>query len=401
MTGYNQEIEEKMLLYYRQLSEKDKRHYASLESSKLGRGGKKYISELLNLSTKTIRKGDRELANADLYAQIPIGKQRRIGGGRKKKAIAQPNVALLLKAFINKHKAGSPTDSTVYWIHLKPREIAFNFEMTHQHKVSNGFVKWALKELGFKYRKLSKTIATGTYEDRDLQFQNIFRLVTLMSIDSPVISIDCKKKERIGNLYRPGKCYATSLINVYDHDYRHLSKGKIIPHGIYDLARNQGFISIGNSHETADFIKDNLLWWWDNFGIHHYPKAKSILIFCDAGGGNSYRHHAFKKQMLLLAKEIGVDIIICHYPPYASKWNPIEHRLFAHVHHAIQGVVFSDYNLVKELMSKTKTSTGLSVVVRLNLKEYPIGIKTDKSEVDFKRIQFNQTVPKLSYRLTA
>jgi len=206
--------------------------------------------------------------------------------------------------------------------------------------------------MGFKYRKLNKNLATGFNAKRDEQFKIIFELIATMSLDSPVLSIDCKKKERLGNLYRAGKCYSTAAIPVYDHDYHYLSEGSVIPHGIYDLSRNEGYISIGNSHETAEFIADNLLWWWDNFGIHSYPNARSILILCDSGGGNSYRHHAFKEQILILAKKIGLDIIICHYPPYASKWNPIEHRLFCHVHNAIQGVVFSDYKIVKELFTR-------------------------------------------------
>ncbi len=222
-----------------------------------------------------------------------------------------------------------------------------------------------------------------------------------MSLDTPIISIDCKKKERLGNLYREEEVLSTESIAVYDHDYHHLAQGAVIPHDIYDLHRNEGYISIGNSHETAEFIADNLLWWRDNFGIHHYPDADCILVLCDAGGGNSYRHFAFKKQIQLLAQKIGIDFIICHYPPYASKWNPIEYQLFCHAHRAIQGVVFSDYNIVKELFSKTKTDKGLNVFVRLNLKEYPTGIKTDKSEIDFSKIQFHKKITKLSYRIAA
>ncbi len=292
-------------------------------------------------------------------------------------------------------------DATVFWIHLKPKEIAARFSLESSYIVSHGFVKRLLKTKGFQYRKLSKNIATGVYAKRNEQFKIIFHLVSIMSLNSPIISIDCKKKERLGNLYRAGKLYCTGALSVFDHDYHHLSQGAVIPHGIYDMWRNEGYISIGNSHETASFITDNLLWWWDTYGIHHYPDAKSILILCDAGGGNSYRHHAFKKQMLILAKKTGIDFIICHYPPYASKWNPIEHRLFCHTQAAIQGVVFSDYEIVKELFSKTQTDTGLKVFVRLNLKQYHIGIKTDKSEVDFSRIQFSQVIPKLSYRIAA
>jgi hypothetical protein len=267
--------------------------------------------------------------------------------------------------------------------------------------VSHGFIKRILTDKGFKFRKLSKNLSTGEYVQRDAQFKIIFHLVSIMSLNTPVISIDCKKKERLGNLYRAGKLYSTGAINVYDHDYHYLGQGTVIPHGIFDIQRNEGYISIGDSHETATFITDNLLWWWDNYGIHNYPDATSILILCDSGGGNSYRHHAFKKQLLLLAEKTGIDFIICHYPPYTSKWNPIEHRLFAHVQKAIDAVVFTDYKIVKELISKTKTATGLKVFVRLNLGDYPIGIKTDKSELDFKRIHFNEKIPKLSYRIAA
>lgn len=304
-------------------------------------------------------------------------------------------------AFIDKHKAGSPTDPTVFWIHFKPPEIARLFLEQTNIKVSHSLVKRILKQQGFGYRKLSKNIATGQYAQRDAQFKIIFDLVALMSLDTPIISIDCKKKERLGNLYRAGKLYCTAPVEVFDHDYHNLSQGAVIPHGIYDLQRNEGYMSVGCSYESADFIKDNLLWWWDNYGIHHYPDTKSILILCDAGGGNSYRHHAFKKQMLLLSELIGIDIIICHYPPYSSKWNPIEHRLFCHVNRAMQGVVFSDYELVKELIAKTTTDTGLKVHVRLNLKHYQKGKKTHKEEVDSSRIQFNQNIPELSYKIAA
>lgn len=307
----------------------------------------------------------------------------------------------LLKNFINTRKAGSPTAPTVYWIHLKPREIATIFNQTHNCKVSNTFVKRILKTMGFKYRKLSKNLAIDHYAERDAQFKVIFELVAIMSLDTPVLSIDCKKKERLGNLYREGKLYSTAPIEVLDHDYPRLSEGRVIPHGIYDLQHNIGYLSIGSSYETAEFIADNLLWWWDEYGIHHYPNAPHILILCDAGGGNDYRHHKFKKQMILLAEKIGIDIIICHYPPYSSKWNPIEHRLFCHVNTAMQGVVFSDYNIVKELISKTTTDTGLRVYVRLNLKEYPVGFKTNKDEVDYSKIQFNKNLPRLSYRIAA
>jgi hypothetical protein len=318
------------------------------------------------------------------------------------KKFHQPNpIKTKLIAFIDNHKAGSPTDPTIFWIHLKPREIASQFYGQYQEKVSHGTVKRLLKELGYSYRKMSKTLATGIYAKRDEQFKIIMNIIFAMSLKSPIISIDCKKKERLGNLYRDGKCYTTGNIDVFDHDYDNLSEGKVIPHGIYDLQLNKGYISIGNSSETAEFIIDNLRWWWTQYGIDSYPDAQNILILCDAGGGNSYRHHIFKMKLLELTKELGIAIIIAHYPPYSSKYNPIEHRLFCHVHNAIKGVVFSSYTIVKELMEKTSTTKGLSVIVRLNLTQYEKGISVDKNLIDNKRIFYNKAIPQLSYRVVA
>jgi hypothetical protein len=307
----------------------------------------------------------------------------------------------LLIALVESCKAGSPTDAAVFWIHYKPKELAAKFEEMHQIKISHGMVKRQLLAMNYKYRKLSKQLPTGRYIERDKQFKIIFTLVTIMGLHTPIISMDCKKKEQLGNLYREGKCYAQAPIKVYDHDYGHLATGKVIPHGIYDLQRNEGYITIGNSHETAEFIADNLIWWWDTYGIHQYPDTKDILIFCDAGGGNSYRHHAFKKQMLRVAQSIGKELLICHYPPYASKWNPIEHRLFPHVHNAMKGVVFSDYNIVKELIEKTTTVHGLKVTARIVDKHYQTGLKTTKKEIETKRIRYNQILPQLSYSIAA
>lgn len=302
---------------------------------------------------------------------------------------------------IDQHKAGSPTNPDLYWIHLKPRELAVLFLKQYGTVLSNGFIKRELRTLGYKYRKIRKNLATGHYAHRDAQFEVIFNLVLIMSLQSPVLSIDCKKKEQLGTLYRDGKSYGQTAHQAYDHDYAHLGEGKVIPHGIFDLQKNIGFITIGNSSETAAFIVDNLRWWWFQFGIHHYPDARNLLLLCDAGGGNSYRHHAFKKELQAFAREIGISIIVAHYPPYASKWNPIEHRLFCHVHQAMSGLLLTSYELVQTLIEKTTTSQGLKVNVRIHLKEYATGLKTAKEEIDENRIQRHPTIPELSYRIAA
>jgi Rhodopirellula transposase DDE domain len=305
----------------------------------------------------------------------------------------------LLAAFLESHRAGSPTDANVYWISLKPWQLAALFYENYHIQLSHGLVKRALKEFGYAYRKQSKHLATGSYGHRDEQFQIICSVVLVMSLKSPVVSIDCKKKERLGNLYRDGKCYCTKSIKVYDHDYEHLSEGKVIPHGIYDLQANKGYLSIGSSSETADFVLDNLLWWWYTYGIDLYPDAKNILLLCDAGGANSSRHHLFKHKLIIFAKQTGLSVLVCHYPPYCSKWNPIEHRLFSHVHRAMAGVVFADYQTVQHLIAQTSTQTGLTVVVRLNLKVYPTGIKIDKSQIDPSHIVYHPQLPELNYTI--
>ena len=317
----------------------------------------------------------------------------------KKKTQKHPELTILLSAFIETFKAGSPTDDQVYWVSVKPWQIAALFYEKHHLQVSHGLVKQLLKELGYAYRKQSKQLTTGNYTRRNEQFQIICSLILLMSLQSPVVSIDCKKKERLGNLYREGKCYCTQAIKVYDHDYEHLSAGKVIAHGIYDMQTNKGYLSIGNSSETADFVIDNLLWWWWEYGIHQYPDAKTILLLCDAGGANSYRHGIFKYKLMAFAQQTGLTVMVCHYPPYCSKWNPIEHRLFSQVHKAMQGVVFSDYLTIERCMEQTTTKTGLTVVVRLNLKAYPTGIKMDKSKIDPSRIAYHPQLPELNYTI--
>ncbi|MBD0353349.1 MAG: ISAzo13 family transposase [Flavisolibacter sp.] len=239
-----------------------------------------------------------------------------------KKKAAHPDINNLLAAFIEAHKAGSPTDEKMYWISLKPWQLAELFYEKHHIRISHGVIKRLLKASGYAYRKQSKQLATGSYARRNEQFGIICSLILMMSLQSPVLSIDCKKKERLGNLYRAGKCYCTKAVKVYDHDYEHLSEGKVIPHGIYDIQANKGYISIGSSRETAGFVMDNLLWWWLEHGIHHYPDANNILLLCDAGGANSYRHFIFKLQLQAFSRETGLSVIVCHYPPYCSKWNP-------------------------------------------------------------------------------
>jgi hypothetical protein len=311
------------------------------------------------------------------------------------------DVHALLEEFIQSHKAGSPTDPDVYWVCLKPSDIATLFFEKHGTKVNVRTVKDALASLGYRYRKHSKQLPTGSYTKRDEQFRILIALVFMAKNNekTPIISIDCKKKENIGNLYRDGRCYCTKALEVFDHDYPYLSRGRVVPHGIYDTKLNKGYVSVGNGSETAAFVRDNLLWWWEGYGRHQYPGAKSVLVLCDSGGANSYRHHVFKHEIQQFSNETGLAVKVCHYPPYSSKWNPIEHKLFCHMHRAMSGCVFDSYETVKKLIGNTSTKEGLTVVVRLNLKEYQRGVKIDKSELEKIRIYRHKKIPDLSYKI--
>ena len=215
----------------------------------------------------------------------------------------------------------------------------------------------------------------------------------------PVISIDTKKKELIGNLFRPGSLYTSQTVETFDHDFPSLACGVAIPHGIYDLKKNQGFVNIGTSHDTSEFAVDSLRTWWDAQGQKDYPLATSILILCDGGGSNGSRSDLFKAHLEQFAQQTGLEIRVAHYPPYASKYNPIDHRLFPHVHRACQGVIFKSVEMVKALMAKATTNSGLRVTVNILDKVYETGRKVAADVKKQLRILFDEVLPKWNYRL--
>lgn len=305
--------------------------------------------------------------------------------------------------YVEKETAGSPTDETVKWTHLRPSDIVLHLQKTSQIEVGTGVIKRILWAEGYRKRKPAKSIATGKSPDRSEQFKIIIFLSALFMQmkENPIISIDTKKKEVLGEFSRDEGVLTKGekAVSVLDHDYPYLGTGKVIPHGIYDVKENKGYLSLGNSHETARFVLDNLQWWWVHYGQDLYPNASYILIFCDSGGANGYRHHLFKKLLQQWARKIGKKLVVCHYPPYCSKYNPIERRLFAQVHRTIENTILTDLEQVKKLMEKTATRTGLSVELRINDKEYPLKEPSLAEEVDEKRILRHPTLPKLSYTI--
>jgi len=337
-----------------------------------------------------------------IITKVIIRANEKLAADEKKEATITELTGWILE-YVEQNTAGSPTDETVKWTHLRPCDMALHLQANYQVEVETKCIKRILHAEGYRKRKPAKTLATGSSPDRSEQFRIISFLLALFRLmeENPIISIDTKKKEVLGALTRNRTVLTkgAKAVPVFDHDYPYLGVGKAIPHGIYDVKLNEGYLSLGNSHETAGFVVDNLEWWWESVGKFEYPKATRILILCDSGGANGHRHHLFKKLLQDLARKIGKKLVICHYPPYCSKYNPIERKLFAQVHRTIKETILTDLKQVKKLMEKTATKTGLSVEVRINEKFYPLKQPSLAEDVDAERILRHPTLPKLSYTI--
>lgn len=285
----------------------------------------------------------------------------------------------------------------IKWVKVTKHEISIGMKKMGI-SASRNIIGKLLRKHGFVKRKIQKKKATGIFKNRDEQFSNIEKIKKkFMSSDNPILSIDTKKKEKIGNLHRPGEVYCTQAIESYDHDYPYLAEGVLVPHGVYDMKRNEALINICNKNETADFVCDSIKTWWKKMGQKHYKNATEILIYCDAGGANSYRHHVFKLALQKLVNSIKIPIRICHYPPYASKWNPIEHRVFPHITRAMEGVKIESVDDAKNLIKKTKTASGLKVLVSTTKKIYQKGKKVAKEMLEKINLKKHGNLGQLNY----
>jgi hypothetical protein len=396
MHTYSTHIEEQLRLFFDTLSEKDQRRYAALEARKLGSGGQKYMAEELGCSRETIRRGLIEFDN-DLEGDA-LGRIRREGGGRKPYDQTHTGIDKQFLAILKEYTAGDPMDDQLKWTNLAHVEIADHPKKDYGIQVSRSVIRKLLKKHGFHRRKAQKNIPLKQVEDRNKQFENIARLKEqYRRAGKPIISVDTKKKEQIGNFYREGTLYAREPVEVFDHDFNRFADGVAIPHGIYDVTRNTGFINIGTSHDTSAFACDSLRRWWAEQGQTDWPNATSILILCDCGGSNSSRYYIFKKELQALADELGISIHIAHYPPYCSKYNPIEHRLFPHVIKACRGVILKSVQMAGELIARTKTRTGLCVKTRIIDKVYETGRKVNKQFKENMRILKDNYLPQWNY----
>lgn len=392
---YNQSVEQIMITLFSIYSEKDRRLYAAAEALKMGYGGIGYIADLLNCDRKTIKKGIHELTHPETIVNDRI---RKKGGGRKPSLENIPDINKHFLEIIADHTAGNPMDETIRWTNLTHQQISDKLKEKEIY-VSRKIVKQLFKKNGYVKRTAQKVLGTGSSKNRNDQFEIITKLKNeYQSCGNPVISMDTKKKELLGNLYRDGKIYTTEVQRVYDHDFPHLADGIVIPHGLYDLTRNTAFVNIGTSKDTGEFACDSIRQWWFKEGQYHYPDASSILLLCDGGGSNSSRHYLFKEDLQKLTNELGIEIRIAHYPPYTSKWNPIEHRLFCHMTRSLSGVIFKSHELVKELIETTTTKQGLKVTANIIKTVYQTGRKVATNFKKTMKIIFDEELGKWNYR---
>ena len=287
----------------------------------------------------------------------------------------------------------------IRWTYLTHQEIVEKLAEKEIY-ISPPTVANLLKLHGFKKRKMSQCKTIKDVENRDEQFINIDRLRNIYTqAGEPVVSVDSKKKEPFGNLYREGTVYSTSSPEVYDHSFASLRIGLSVPHGILDVNKNKACVNIGLSRDTATFFYDSMVLWWDTYGKFEYPDATKLLILCDGGGSNGCRHYVFKEAVQKLANTIGISIRIAHYPAYCSKYNPIEHRLFPHVTRALSGVVLDSVQTVKALIeSRAKTKKGLETYVNIVDKVYETGKEASEWFLENMPIVFDQFLPKWNYK---
>jgi hypothetical protein len=273
------------------------------------------------------------------------------------------------------HTAGDPMEAGVIWTDLTAADVAERLANLGS-PVSVHVVEQLFASAGYGRRQAQKYCSMGEHPDRDAQFRAIaeFKQEYLASAN-PLLSIDTMKRALLGNFYRKGTLFTKEVLRTFDHDYPSFADGVVIPHGLYDMKLNRGYVHLGASHDTSEFACDALEDWWRRFGCALYPQATSLGLLCDGGGSNSSRTYLFKADLQALVNRLGLPVRVAHYPPYTSKYNPIEHRLFPHVTRACQGVIFKGVALVKQLMEKARTRTGLSVVVDILDKAYETGRK--------------------------
>jgi len=384
----------------RTLNEAQGRWFVAREALAVGRGGLKAMHVLTGMARPTILRGMRELqAGTALGAS---GRVRQPGGGRKRLEVADPKLVRAIEKIMDETTAGDPM-SLLRWTSKSTARIAE--ELTRRgHPISADTVGRRLRELEYSLQANLKTKEGSAPPGRDEQFRYINAQVKrFLKRGEPILSIDAKKKERVGAFKNAGRTWRPKgqpyRVNVYD--YPSLAVGTAIPYGAYDVQRNEGFVNGGMSHDTAEFAVESLRRWWRLFGRRRYPRAKALLLCADGGGSNGSRNRAWKYHLQQLADHLGVAITVCHYPPGTSKWNKIEHRMFSFISLNWRGQPLVSYETAVNLISATRTRGGLRVKAILDPRSYEAGTKISDEEMEAIRLERHARYPDWNYTIKA
>jgi len=360
------------------LDERSRRLMAANEARSLGYGGISRVRRACGLSRKAIAKGMREIADG---STMP-GRIRRSGAGRKNIVVRDPKLLASLERLIEPETRGDP-ESPLRWICKSTRTLAA--QLTGQkHPISHEKVAQLLRDQNYSLQSNRKTEEGADHPDRDAQFRHINAQVKrALARGMPVISVDTKKKELLGNYDNGGKQWlpAKKPVKVNGHDFPSPDVPRAYPYGIYDLARNTGFVNVGMDHDTGAFAVASIRGWWRSEGRSLYSQARVLLITADGGGSNGPRLRLWKLELQKFADETGLAISVCHFPPGTSKWNKVEHRLFSFISSNWRGEPLRDYETIVNLISRTTTAKGLQVTCRLDRRKYPTGRKVTDDEI--------------------
>ncbi len=373
------------------LDEFSKRLLAGAESSVLGHGGIVAVSKATGLARNTIKQGQKNLEKLKGKDKESKGIRgiREPGGGRKRKKDKHPEIKIKLKELVESTTRGDP-ESPLKWTCKSLRKLSSELN-SKGYNVSHMIVKALLNEMGYSLQANRKTHEGSKHPDRNMQFEHINQQVQKFQKENqPVISVDTKKKELVGNFKNNGQEWREKgnpeQVNVYD--FVEKDKGKAIPYGVYDIRKNKAWVSLGTDSDTSEFAVETIRRWWKFMGVYCYPRAKKLLITADGGGSNGTRVRLWKIELQRFANETGMEISVCHFPPGTSKWNKIEHRLFSQITKNWRGRPLVSHEVIVNLIANTKTKTGLEIKCELDSNKYQTGIKI--SDEEFKKVKIKR-----------
>jgi hypothetical protein len=365
------------------MDERMRRQWAASEALEIGWGGVSAVAQATGLARNTVLAGTRELAYRQAHPEESVlAGIRRCGGGRKSLLESDPQLLQALEALLEPATRGHP-ESALLWTCKSTAKLAAELQREN-HSVSDRTVAALLKEAGYSLQSNRKTKEGSAHPDRNAQFEYINRRVLAFQGKlQPVISVDTKKKELIGEYKNPGREWRRQgdpqRVNV--HDFPDPKLGKAIPYGVYDLASNEGWVSVGIDHDTARFAAASIRRWWQEMGQPRFPKARRLLVMADGGGSNSSRNRLWKIALQELANDLSLSLEVCHFPPGTSKWNKIEHRLFSFITKNWRGRPLLSYEVIVNLIAQTTTRAGLTVRAAVDLNRYETGIAVSDAEL--------------------